>query len=129
MAKKRKGKKKDICFVIMPFGDWFDEYYRQIYEPGIKEAGLDPIRADKLHTPGAIVNDIWMYTKKAKILLADLTGKNANVFYELGIAHALEKPVVMVSESIDYVPFDLRPLRIIIYDKNAFCQLLLTRKA
>jgi hypothetical protein len=51
-------------------------------------------------------------------LLADLTGKNPNVFYELGLAHALAKPVIMVAESMDDIPFDLRALRIILYDKN-----------
>ena len=64
-------------------------------------------------------NDIWDYTQRAKILLADLTGKNANVFYELGLAHAAGKPVILVTGSIDDVPFDLRALRVIEYDKNA----------
>jgi hypothetical protein len=51
--------------------------------------------------------------------LADLTGKNPNVFYELGLAHALAKPVVLVAETMEDIPFDLRALRIILYDKNA----------
>lgn len=52
------------------------------------------------------------------MLLADLTGKNPNVFYELGLAHALSKPVVLITESVENVPFDLRSLRHIVYDKN-----------
>src|SRR5687767_13683863 len=75
---------KDICFVIMPFGGWLDDYYTDIYCPAIKAAGLAPHRADDLFRPSTIVNDIWAYTKKARLVLADLSGKNPNVFYELG---------------------------------------------
>jgi len=109
----------DICFVIMPFGGWLDKYYEEIYHPAISAVGLEPHRADDLFRPSTIVNDIWSYTKRAKLLLADLTDKNPNVFYELGLAHALAKPVILVAESMDDIPFDLRALRIITYDKNA----------
>jgi hypothetical protein len=102
----------------MPFGGWLDDYYETIYSPAIDAAGLEPHRADDLYRPSTIVNDIWAYTQKAKLLLADLTGKNPNVFYELGLAHALAKPAILVAESMDDIPFDLRALRIIVYDKN-----------
>jgi hypothetical protein len=103
----------------MPFGGWLDDYYSSIYCRAIQAEGLEPHRADDLFTPSTITNDIWNYTKKAKLLIADLTGKNPNVFYELGLAHALGKPVILISESLTDIPFDLRALRIIIYDKNA----------
>lgn len=109
----------DICFVIMPFGGWFDDYYETVYKPAIEAAGLEPHRADDLYRPSTIVNDIWAYTQKAKIILADLSGKNPNVFYELGLAHALAKPAVLIAESIEDVPFDLRALRVLEYNKNA----------
>ena len=109
---------KNICFIIMPFGTWFDHYYKQIYKNAILNAGLFPKRADELFTASTVIDDIWDLTKKAKIILADLTGKNPNVFYELGLAHALSKPALLVSESMDDVPFDLRHLRVITYDKN-----------
>jgi hypothetical protein len=106
----------DTCFVMMPFGSWFDRYYQDIYTPAIKEAGFEPIRADELFTTGSVVEQIWEQIQKAKVLLADLSGKNANVFYELGLAHAAKKPVVFTSALVDDVPFDLRHLRVIIYD-------------
>ncbi|MBL7177425.1 MAG: hypothetical protein ISS66_16500 [Desulfobacteraceae bacterium] len=109
---------KGICFVIMPYGDWFDHYYKQIYKNAILNAGLTPKRADELFTASAVINDIWDLTKRAKIVLAELTGKNPNVFYELGLAHALAKPALLITESMDDVPFDLRHLRVISYDKN-----------
>lgn len=106
------------CFTIMPFGGWFDSYYKAIYKPAIAAAGLEPCRADDLYRPSTIVTDIWSYTQSAKLILADLTGKNPNVFYELGLAHALAKPAILVTESMDDVPFDLRALRVLEYDKN-----------
>lgn len=116
--KKSPQKKKDLCFVIMPFGGWFDNYYESIYRPAVEASGLAVKRTDDLYRPGTIVNDIWSLTKKARILLADLTDKNPNVFYELGLAHALAKPVILVTDSMDDVPFDLRPLRVLEYNKN-----------
>jgi hypothetical protein len=110
---------KQICFVIMPFGGWLDDYYQSVYCPAITAAGLEPHRADDLFRPSTIVNDIWSYTKRASVLLADLSGKNPNVFYELGLAHALAKPAILIAEAMEDIPFDLRALRIIIYDKNA----------
>ena len=124
-SKKRASKKKatdrskqHICFTIMPFGGWFNDYYLNIYRPAIEATGMKPHRADDLYRPSTIVNDIWSYTKQAKLVLADLTGKNPNVFYELGLAHALAKPAILIAESMDDVPFDLRSLRVIEYDKN-----------
>ena len=106
----------DTCFVMMPFGEWFDRYYQDIYVPAIKDAGLEPVRGDELFSTGSVVEQIWEQIEKSKLLLADLSDKNANVFYELGLAHAARKPVVFTSSQLEDVPFDLRHLRVIIYD-------------
>lgn len=106
----------DTCFVMMPFGGWFDRYYQEIYSKAIKDAGFEPVRGDEIFTTGSVVEQIWEQVTKSKVLLADLTDKNANVFYELGLAHAAGKPVVLTSNRLDDVPFDLRHLRVIIYD-------------
>jgi len=106
----------DTCFVMMPFGEWFDRYYQEIYAPAIKEAGFEPVRADELFTTGSVVEQVWEQVQKSRVLLADLTDRNANVFYELGLAHAAIKPVVLTAARLDDVPFDLRHLRVIVYD-------------
>jgi hypothetical protein len=106
----------DTCFVMMPFGQWMDAYYREIYVPAIREAGLEPVRADELFSTGSVIEQIWEQISRAKVLLADLTGKNANVFYELGLAHAANKPVVFTTGELEDVPFDLRHLRVAVYD-------------
>lgn len=110
---------KGMCFTIMPFGGWYDDYYKEVFLPAIKAANMKPRRADDVFRPGTIVQDIWNYTKKADIILADLSDKNANVLYELGLAHAIAKPAILVTESLDDIPFDLRALRVIEFDKNA----------
>lgn len=106
----------DTCFVMMPFGGWNDVYYKEVYVPAVKEAGFEPIRGDEIFSSGSVVEQIWEHIEKSKVLIADLTGKNANVFYELGLAHAARKPVVFTSGVLEDVPFDLRHLRVIIYD-------------
>jgi hypothetical protein len=83
----------------MPFGGQFDVYYELIYRPAVAEVGLRPIRADSLFGSRAIIQDIWALTKTAAVILADLTTRNPNVFYELGLAHALGKPGFGFGES------------------------------
>ena len=117
-ASNKEGEIENICFTIMPFGGWFDTYYDAIYRPAIEAAGLVPRRADDLYRPSAIVHDVWNLTKSAKIVLAELTGKNPNVFYELGLAHALARPAILVTQTEDDVPYDLRALRVLVYDRN-----------
>src|SRR4051812_15457487 len=105
------------CFVIMPFGQDQDRYFSKVYAPAIKKAGLQPLRADSVFRSSGIVDDIWRLTQQATVLLADLTGQNANVFYELGLAHARGKPVVLTAATLDDIPFDLRSLRVQVSDR------------
>ncbi len=107
----------DSCFVLMPFGSPVGNYYQQIYEPAIRKAGLRPVRADAdIFGTGKIIDQIWEGINASKVLVAELTGRNPNVFYELGLAHALDKPVVLVSSNEDDVPFDLKHIRVIYYN-------------
>ncbi|MFO1085476.1 MAG: hypothetical protein U1E21_12995 [Reyranellaceae bacterium] len=109
----------DSCFVVMPFAGAIGGYYHNIYEPAIKKAGLVAVRADAdIFGTGKIIDQIWSGINAAKVLVAELTTKNPNVFYELGLAHALNKPVVLVSSNEGDVPFDLRHIRVIYYDVN-----------
>lgn len=112
-------KSSDSCFVMMPFADPLGGYYEKIYRPAIEKAGLIPIRADnEIFGTGKIIDQIWSGINGARVLVAELTSRNANVFYELGLAHALKKPVVLVSSNEGDVPFDLHHIRVIYYDVN-----------
>jgi hypothetical protein len=107
----------DSCFVMMPFAPPLGDYYSKIYKPAIEKAGLRPVRADaEIFGIGKIIDQIWTGINSAKVLVAELTSRNPNVFYELGLAHALEKPVVLVSSNELDVPFDLKHIRVIYYD-------------
>ncbi|WP_010321655.1 hypothetical protein [Marinobacterium stanieri] len=117
LEKSAKVKSDDSCFVMMPFRDPYGSYYDKIYKPAIEKAGLKSIRADDdIFGTGKIIDQIWSGINDAKVLIAELTTRNPNVFYELGLAHALEKPVVLVSSNEDDVPFDLNHIRVIYYD-------------
>lgn len=107
----------ESCFVVMPFVPPIGEYFKTIYEPAIQKAGLKPVRADAdIFGTGKIIDQIWQGINRAKVLVAELTSRNPNVFYELGLAHALNKPVVLVSRTEEDVPFDLQHIRVIYYD-------------
>lgn len=107
----------DSCFVVMPFAKPVGDHYEKIYAPAIAKAGLKPIRADnEIFATGKIMDQIWSGISSARVLVAELTTRNANVFYELGLAHALHKPVVLVSSNEQDVPFDLHHIRVIYYD-------------
>lgn len=109
----------DTCFVMMPFALPLGGYYENIYKPAIERAGLQPIRADaEIFGTGKIMDQVWSGIRRAKVLVAELTSRNPNVFYELGLAHALKKPVVLVSSNEGDVPFDLQHIRVIYYDVN-----------
>jgi hypothetical protein len=102
---------------MMPFANPIGGYYSLIYEPAIKKAGLNPVRADTdIFGTGKIIDQIWAGLNRANVLVAELTGRNPNVLYELGLAHALHKPVVLVSSNEADVPFDVRHVRVIYYD-------------
>jgi hypothetical protein len=112
-------KSSDSCFVMMPFASPLGGYYDKIYKPAIEKAGLIPIRADnEIFATGKIIDQIWSGINTARVLVAELTTRNPNVFYELGLAHALKKPVVLVSSNEGDVPFDLHHIRVIYYDVN-----------
>jgi hypothetical protein len=116
-AKQAAAATGDSCFVMMPFAVPIGSYYSLIYEPAIRKAGLVPVRADaEIFGTGKIMDQIWQGISAAKVLVAEMTTKNPNVFYELGLAHALQKPVVLVSSNDKDVPFDLQHIRVIYYD-------------
>ena len=105
-----------LCFVLMPFGEKLQPLYDDQIRPVIEKAGLRCERADDIRGTTLITHDIWEYIHRARFLVAELTDRNANVFYELGLAHALSKDVILLTQSMDSVPFDLKALRCLCYD-------------
>lgn len=106
---------RPTCFVVMPFRQPFIEYFDFIYAPAITDAGLEPIKGDDLFAAGDVLGQIWRSIGGCSIVLAELTLLNANVYYEIGLAHALKKPTILASQNVDLIPFDLRGGRCIAY--------------
>ena len=101
----------------MPFEDPdLNVVYEDFVKPVLRESGFDTLRADDIFGSQVIMEDIFSGIRSAVLLVAELTGRNANVFYEVGIAHALRKEVLLLSQSIDDVPFDLRHRRVLLYE-------------
>jgi hypothetical protein len=109
------------CFVLMPFAGQFQEVYDTIVEAlEGPELNFSCKRADELYGGGHIIEDILRCIGKAEVIIADVTTRNPNVFYELGIAHMakdLEK-VLILTQDMDDVPFDLRHFRCIVYEQS-----------
>jgi hypothetical protein len=107
-------KHSDI-FVLMPFRQEMTTIYADHIVRVAEALKLTVMRADDLFGSSMIMTDVWCMMSGAALIIADLTGKNPNVFYELGVAHTIGKPAVIISQRIDDVPFDLRHLRALIY--------------
>ncbi|MFC5834882.1 hypothetical protein [Nonomuraea insulae] len=108
---------ESTCFVVMPFREPFTGYYDSIYEPGIREAGLIPVKGDDIFAAGDVLGQIWRAIRECEIVFGELSLMNANVYYEIGLAHALKKPTVFVAQSVDLLPFDLRAGRCVPYSQ------------
>lgn len=104
------------CFMIMPFGGWFTPYWKSVFKPALHELQMNAERADDFYQPGSLLALLRSQIKSADVILADLTDRNPNVFYELGLAHESQIPVVMLTQNIQDVPSDILGVRLIEYD-------------
>jgi hypothetical protein len=111
-------KSKRQAFVIMPFKKPIGDQYEQIYRLALEAAGFRPIRADEVYGPSAVILQIQKSIVESDLILCDLSDKNPNVLYELGMAHAIGKPSIIVSRQLQDIPFDLQHLRVILYDRD-----------
>jgi hypothetical protein len=108
----------ELCFVLIPFKKPFLEYYDGVIKLGASTAGLKAGNAGELYGNAPIIQDIWSAIWKAAIIIADVTDRNPNVNYELGMCHALGVPTILITQRMDDVPFDYRHRRCILYDTS-----------
>lgn len=92
-----------LAFVICPIGEpdsdsrrRADQILKHVIEPAVLECGYKALRADKISEPGIITSQIITHILNDALIVADLTGHNPNVFYELAVRHAIKKPVVQI---------------------------------
>lgn len=115
----------NACFVISPIGspesatrERADHVFEYVIEEALEDFEYTPIRADHIAEPGIITNDVMEYIVESSLVIADLTDSNANVFYELAIRHAYEKPTIQIIEEGEDIPFDLASTRTITFDHS-----------
>jgi len=111
------------CFVISPIGEegtevreHADDVFECIIEPAMDECGVECLRSDHLHEPGKITEQMYREIFNSDVCVAVLTGYNPNVFYELALAQASGKPVIVLILKGQDLPFDIRDLRCVEYD-------------
>jgi hypothetical protein len=102
-------------FVLMPFEESMKPIYDDHIKATCKKIGFSCRRADDLFTATNVMSDVWSSIYYSKIIIADCTGRNPNVFYEIGIAHTLGRPVVLITQREEDVPFDIRHIRYLKY--------------
>lgn len=108
------------CFVIAPIGELgsrirerSDKVLKHIIRPAVAECGYRAFRADEIDQPGIITRQVIRHVVESPLVVADLTGQNPNVFYELAIRHSLRKPLVQMIEKGEQIPFDVAGMRTI----------------
>jgi hypothetical protein len=137
--------KQDLCGVLMPFDRPFEKIFNETLKPSLENVGFTVKKADNIFfreeestsistgaytsslTPAdrfsnpriiSVMERIWLLINQSRLLVADVTGKNANVFYELGIAHTIGKDVIVISQEQKDIPFDIQYMPFIIYGKD-----------
>src|SRR5687768_13595772 len=105
-----------LCFVAMPFAPNLSNTFEVIERVTSDYCGLRCVRADKLTRSEVITEDVHNHIKNARFLIADLTDKNPNVFYEIGVAKGRDRRVILLVQDGQEVPFDLRGVRHLTYD-------------
>lgn len=116
---------QEQCFVIMPISDkdgytqgHFDKVYEQIFKPAITKAGFEPYRVDENKISDSIINKIFDAVQNSPMALCDLSSRNPNVLYELGLRQAYDKPVVLVQDERTEKIFDVAGINTVFYDSS-----------
>lgn len=119
------------CFIVGPIGDRLDaagtegrlryenatQIWENVFEPACATFGLTPVRADKIAESGEIPEQIFTYLRDADVVIADLTGGNANVMYELGLRHTRDKITIQIGEH-QQLPFDVNTIRTVKFKRT-----------
>jgi hypothetical protein len=107
------------AFIVMQFKEPYDTLYREVIRPVCEMFDYEAIRADDIYTGGLIIKEITQSIQEASIIIADITPNNPNVYYELGYAHRLNKPTILLSDKTqEKLPFDVSGFRTLFYENS-----------
>ena len=108
-----------ICFVVMQFTEEYNSLFTEVIRPTCEEYDYKVVRADEFYTSGLIIDDITRSIRECAVVIADVTPNNPNVFYEVGFAHGIGKPTILLSDrKRDKLPFDVSGFRTLFYDNT-----------
>jgi hypothetical protein len=116
MESNKSEKEMMSAFIAMPFDTRLQTIYSKVFKPGLESHGFVCTRADEMREPGIIMEQIKIAISEANLILGDLTFNNANVFYEIGIAHSLSKLTLLFCQRVSEIPFDLKLQRVERYE-------------
>lgn len=108
--------KKGRCSFLCPFSEPFNTIYKNHVKIAVESQNHSIFRVDEIFGKDSILDKIWYYICSSELVLADVTGRNPNVMYVLGMAHTIGKPTLIISQRIEDVSFDLRHYQYIIYE-------------
>lgn len=111
---------KPQAFVVMQFNTReYEDLFEEVIQPQCELAGLETFRATDTYSPGIVISDIAREIARSRVVIAEITPANPNVYYEVGYADALRKPVILIADrTLKDIPFDVRPYRIIFYENS-----------
>lgn len=111
--------RKPVAFVVMQFSEEYNNLYKEVIKPICEDFGFTVERADEFFTATPILSDIINSIKNSSIIIAEITPNNPNVFYEVGYAHAINKPTILLSDKRrEKLPFDLSGFRTLFYENS-----------
>lgn len=120
-----KNSAEKMCFVISPIGGdesdtrkWADQTIKHLIRPAVESHGLEVKRADEEDRAGIITTHIIQRLVTAELVVADLTGRNPNVFYELAVRHVTRKPLIQIIRAEEEIPFDVQAMRTVKFELN-----------
>jgi hypothetical protein len=106
------------AFVVMQFDGAFDELYHHVIREICEEFDVSPLKADDMVGPGVIMEDIIREIQSARLIVADITPANPNVYFEVGYARALGKPIILLAQKGTRLPFDVAGFRVLFYEDS-----------
>lgn len=110
--------RKPQAFIVMQFSSPFNEIYTDVIRKACDDYGLQPTRADEMYGPGIIIKDISEQILSSQVIIADVTPPNQNVYFEVGYAYGVGKPIILLAEKGTKLPFDLSAFRTLFYENS-----------
>lgn len=115
----RVNAQKPVAFVVMQFSDEYNQLFDEVIKPTCEVRGFECVRANDKYTTNPIIQDIVESIHQSSVIIANITPDNPNVFYEVGFAHAISKPTILLCDrKREKLPFDLSGFRTLFYDNT-----------